>query len=121
MKSSAVLIIDDNPEFLNLMTHFMKENGCSVITGKNAEEGMAQVRACKVEVIILDIMLPDGNGVDVLKSVHKIIPRVPVIMLTGKNDIETATECMRNGAVDYITKPVDFEYLRTAVLSNITE
>lgn len=121
MKTSSVLIIEDNSDFRELLSMFMKENGCSVVTGKNAEEGLAQARICDVKVILLDIMLPDGSGVDVLKNVHKINPRVPVIMLTGNTDIEIATECMRNGAVDYITKPVDFEYLRTSVLSNLNE
>ena len=117
MKSDPVLIIEDDPEFLKLLTIFVRENGCSVVSGSSAESGLAKVRIHGLNVVLLDIMLPDGDGVDVLKKIHKIYPRVPVIMITGVKDIEIATECMRNGAVDYITKPVDFEYLRTTLLA----
>lgn len=118
MENKKILIIDDDKQILELLKMFVEANNCSAVTETSAEKGLAMIRKNNFEMVLLDIMLPDGNGLDVLKNIQKISPGLPVIMITGGNDIEIAEECMQVGAVDYITKPFDFEYLRTTMLVN---
>lgn len=115
MKIDPVLIVEDNLELLKVLKLFLEQNGCMVETGSTAEEGMKKIRALDLNVILLDINLPDENGIDVLKQIKEISPHVPVIMITGMKDIEIATECMKLGAVDYITKPIDYQKLNNVV------
>ncbi len=119
MNSNHILVVDDDPEIIRMMTVFMKKLGCSIDAALSAEDALVKSRTGVYDAILLDIMLPDGDGVDVLKQIHKISPGVPIIMITGVKDIEIASECMRNGATDYITKPFDMDYFRTTLLANI--
>ena len=119
LNAKPILIVDDDSEILRVLEIFLKKLGCQSDTSLTAEGALVKARSNEYEAILLDIMLPDGDGVDVLKQIHKVSPEIPVIMITGVKDIQIATECMRSGAVDYITKPFDMEYLKTTVLSNI--
>jgi DNA-binding NtrC family response regulator len=121
LNAKPILIVDDDSEILRVLEIFLKKLGCESDTSLTAESALVKARTNEYEAILLDIMLPDGDGVDVLKQIHKVSPEIPVIMITGVKDIQIATECMRSGAVDYITKPFDMEYLRTTVLSNICQ
>jgi len=114
-----ILIVDDDPEIIRILKIFLEKIGCKSDSVMSAEDALARARSEDFEAILLDILLPDGDGVDVLKQLHRISPEIPVIMITGVKDIEIAGECMRSGAADYITKPFDMEYLKTTVLSNI--
>jgi DNA-binding NtrC family response regulator len=114
-----ILIIDDDKQILELLKLFAEANDCTAVAEESAEKGLAKIRKEEFHLILLDIMLSDGNGLSVLKNIKKISPQVPVIMITGGNDIQVAEECLKCGAADYITKPFDFEYLRTAILVNI--
>ncbi len=114
-----ILIIDDDKQILELLGMFLKNNGHDVISASTAEKGLALARKEEFDLILLDIMLHDGDGVTVLKNLMKIAPNVPVIMITGGSDITIAEECLKSGAVDYITKPFDFEYLRTTIMANM--
>lgn len=119
MDKKNILVIDDDKQILELLKMFVEANGCSALTESSAEKGLAMIRKKEFDMVLLDIMLPDGNGLEVLKNIQKISPKVPVIMITGGNDIEVAEECLKIGAADYITKPFDFEYLRTTILVNV--
>jgi DNA-binding NtrC family response regulator len=114
-----ILIIDDDEQILDLLKMFLESNDHEVSTASSAEKGLAQVRKKAFDLILLDIMLPDEDGITVLGNMKKIVPNVPVIMITGGSDVEIAKECLKKGAVDYITKPFDFDYLRTAIIANM--
>ena len=119
MKTKKVLIIDDDQQILDILKKFVKLNDCSVDVESTAEKGLAMVRTGEFDIVILDIMLPDLDGIEVLKRIQRISPNLPVIMITGGNDDERAKECLKSGAADFIAKPFDFEYLRTSMLVNI--
>ena len=119
MERKSILIIDDDKQILELLKQFADANNCSAKIESSAEKGLAMIRKKEFDLVLLDIMLPDGNGLDVLKNIQKIAPKVPVIIITGGHDSKTAEACLKAGAVDYITKPFDFEYLRTTMLVNV--
>ena len=114
-----ILVIDDDMQIRELLKTFLENNGCDVKTASTGEKGLAKIRKRNFDLILLDIILPDGDGVEVLTNIKKILPNAPVLMITGGNDIEIAESCLSKGAADYITKPFDFEYLRTTILANM--
>jgi DNA-binding NtrC family response regulator len=114
-----ILVIDDDNQIRDLLKMFLENNGCGVETASTGEKGLAKARKRNFDLILLDIILPDGDGVEILKNIKKILPNSPVLMITGGNDVAIAESCLRDGAADYITKPFDFEYLRTTILANM--
>ncbi len=119
MEKKTILIIDDDVQILDLLKLFVESNDCNAVAESTAEKGLAMIRKQNFDIVLLDIILPDGCGLEVLRNIQKIAPSLPVIMITGGNDGIVAKECLDAGAVDYITKPFDFEYLRTTLLANL--
>jgi two-component system response regulator PilR (NtrC family) len=118
LKKKHILIIDDDEQILFLLKAFVEMNDCTCEIENSAEKALALIHKNKYSLVILDIKLPDGDGLEILKHILTLSPNMPVIIITGGNDIEVAEECLKVGAVDYITKPFDLQYLRTSILVN---
>ena len=118
MNKKQILIVDDDEQILSLLKDFVEMNECIAETESSAEKALALIHKNKYNLVLLDIKLPDGNGLDILKHIHQLSPGLPVIIITGGNDIAIAEECLKVGAADYITKPFDLQYLRTSILIN---
>jgi len=116
---ARVLVIDDHDSINTILTEVLGSFGCTVYTATTAADGIAIARVKALDVIFVDIRLPDTMGDDVLEILRKILPRVSVIMMTGYDDHERAMRCMELGATDYITKPFDFDYLKTTLLTSV--
>ena len=112
---TKVLIIDDEASIRESVEMFLREKGLSVHTAGTGAEGMEAWLKYQAQVIILDIRLPDTSGLDVLKQITGRNSDVKVIMITVYHDMETTIEAMRNGAYDYIHKPLDVDELDNAV------
>jgi len=116
LEIKKILIVDDDQQILALLKDFVEMNDCVADTESSAEKALALIHKNQYNLVLLDIKLPDGNGLDILKHILKLSPELPVIIITGGNDIEIAEECLKVGAADYITKPFDLQYLRTSIL-----
>ena len=110
-----VLIIDDEDPILESLEMFLSEGGYEIRTAATAEEGVAVFNAFSPDVVILDIRLPDGTGFDVLAQLNCAALPPKVIMITAFHDMETAITSMKNGAYDYIHKPLDADEVESAV------
>jgi DNA-binding NtrC family response regulator len=115
----TVLVIDDDVQVLDLLRRFIEDNRGRALLAGNTEEGLALARNSSVDLILLDIVLPDEDGLSAMKKITATMPSVPVIMMTGYDRLDMARECLKLGARDFITKPFDFEYLKTSMLVNI--
>lgn len=100
-----ILIIDDDQDLLQLMDGFLTNNGYEVITESNGKDGLKALEP-NIDLVICDLKLPDFNGLDILSSIKKIRPNLPVVLITGYSDVKTAVEALRRGAIDYVTKPL---------------
>ena len=101
-----VLVVEDNPADLDLVMEYL-EMGVHDFCVKSAtsiEDASTQLKASKFDVVLLDLGLPDSQGVDSVSSLVKDCPSIPVIALTGRDDDETATQAIREGAQDYLVK-----------------
>jgi len=116
LKKKSILIIDDEVSLLESLYMFMTEKGYDVKTAACASEGMEKAEALKPDTIILDIRLPDADGLDLLAELKKRAPETGVIMITAFHDMDTTVTAIKRGATEYITKPIDADELEKAVL-----
>ncbi len=110
-----ILIVDDEPSILESLEMFLTEKGHSVYKAVTGKGGFELFIEYKPRVVILDIRLPDSDGLDLLKKIQKIENKTKVIMMTAFQDMETTIEAMKRGAYDYIHKPLDIDQVEKAV------
>ena len=112
-----VLIIDDEKEVRDVIQLQLGGSRYEVLEAEDGEQGIAFLNenALTVDVIICDVRMPKINGVEAVKYFRLEYPSTPVIVLTGYPDVNLAVEFMRQGAVEYLVKPVEKEQLIAAV------
>jgi two-component system response regulator AtoC len=116
VKQKRILIIDDELSLLESLYMFLSEKGYEVETAVSASEGMEKAGSSKPDTIILDIRLPDGDGLEMLKELKKRTAETGVIIITAFHDMDTTIKAIKLGATEYITKPIDVDELEKAVL-----
>lgn len=109
--NATILICDDNKRVYQSLKPNFDYYNFNTQYADTGERATALILSESIDIILLDIMLGDQNGVDVLKNIKQIRSDIPVIMITGHATIETAVKSMKLGAFDYVTKPLDFERL----------
>jgi DNA-binding response OmpR family regulator len=115
-----VLVVDDEPKAIELLQEFLTVKGYEVLTALNGEEALRKVKEERPHLILLDICMPKMDGLEVLKRVREIDREVGVIMVTAVHEEETGRQALKLGAFDYITKPLDFQYLERSLWYKIT-
>lgn len=116
MKQLAqILLIDDEPHNREALTLLLSGSGYQVEAVGTGEEALKVLQQTPYAVVITDLFLPGVNGIDILKRIKVDYPYTNVVLITGNASAETAVEAMKEGAFDYITKPVDFEKLKIIV------
>lgn len=106
-----VLLVDDEPDFVEMLSERLATRGFSVSSALTGEEAIAQVRAGGIDVVILDVQMPGMDGIAILRAIKQIEPLVEVMMLTGRGSVTTAVDGMKAGAFDYALKPADIDDL----------
>lgn len=101
-----ILVVDDEGDICMLLKRFLTKNGFEVETAQNGKRGLALVDEFKPDLVMTDFRLGDLTGAELLVSIKKKLPHVPVLIITGYSDIKIAISVMKQGAYDYITKPL---------------
>ncbi len=113
-QGEKILIVDDYPDIVLLLQEFLTDQGFPTLVAGSAAELRQAVKEHDIALILLDIGLPDASGIELLPELKAGDPDRAVIMLTAVTDLQTALDCLRQGADDYLTKPVQFtEFLNT--------
>jgi DNA-binding NtrC family response regulator len=115
MTQPTVLIVDDDQLSLEFMRVLLSKDLFSLYTARRAAEALEAVRQVRPRLVFLDLILPDGYGLDLLAEILRIDPTISVILVTGQYSIETAVKAIQSGAYDYFTKPIDLARLKTRV------
>ncbi len=117
---NKVLIVDDDESVNNFLVKFLQRKGYAAVqsvgTGKEALE---VIKKEDIKLVLLDIKLPDMNGIEILGKIKEIKKDVDVIMITGFPEESTAKEALKLGAYDYIMKPFDLAYLELCLFTKI--
>jgi len=103
--------VEDEEIIRNSLSEFLTSEGYQVVTAATVEEGLARTREADFQVAICDIQLPDGDGIKLMKMMHKINGSVFVLIITAYGTVESAVDAFKSGAFDYLTKPVIFDDL----------
>jgi PAS domain S-box-containing protein len=112
-----ILVIDDEQIMRDGCTRILSKDGWAVICAENGKQGLDEIQASpeKIDVVLLDLMMPGMSGMEVLDQVHTIDPNLLVIVITGYATVESAVEAMKKGAYDFIPKPFTPDQLRIIV------
>jgi two-component system, NtrC family, response regulator AtoC len=116
---ATILIIEDDREFNKFLMKTLKENGYLVYSAFNGAEGLRLTNNIRPDLVLLDLMLPDIGGLELLKEINETFESPQVLMLTGFGSIETAIDAIKLGANDYLTKPITEDELLVAVKKNL--
>jgi two-component system, NtrC family, response regulator PilR len=111
MSRQRLLIVDDEASIRDMLAFFFHKRGFEVLTASNFTEGQASALRSTPDLVLSDIKMPDGNGLDLLRKIKADSPKTPVIMITAHTSTPDAIEAMKAGAVDYIAKPFNIEEL----------
>ena len=112
--NEKILVVDDEESIRYTFQIFLEDEGFHVTTADGYDAALTQVKATDFDLIFLDIILDGQSGIDLLRSIRKYRPGVQVVMITGAPSVETASEALRLGALDYIVKPVRQDNLMRA-------
>jgi two-component system response regulator AtoC len=115
-----VLIVDDESLIRYSLQNLIEREGFPVTTADSGLHALKKFEEEKPEIVILDIRLPDSNGLTLLKTIKEINPSVAVVMVTACPDIQSSVEAMKMGAFDYLEKPIDFDKL-TSILNSLKQ
>jgi two-component system response regulator HydG len=105
-----VLVVDDEPQLTEVVREYLHDV-YDVETANSGTAALASVRQRRPDVVFLDISMPGPSGIDVLKTLRRSDPTLPVIMVTVNTDVSVVQECLREGAFAYVPKPFDLKYV----------
>ncbi len=120
MTKGALLLVEDTPSLQLVYASVLRSNGHTVISAATAAEGLVAFRKGSPAVVILDLMLPDRDGLDLMREFLTIRPGTPVIVITANGSMNKAIEAMRSGAYDFLVKPFDDQRFLNAVHNAMT-
>src|SRR5262245_9709692 len=118
---ARILIIDDDVTSCQLFAKVLKEEGYETEWAQNGEAALKQMAKESYDTLLIDIRLPGMTGLDVTRAVHHQDPLLPVIVMTGFGSMETAVVAIREGAFDYISKPMNLEELKQTVARAVAQ
>jgi DNA-binding response OmpR family regulator len=116
----TILVVDDEPEMQALFERILSAEGADLLGARTGAEALAIARRTRLDLVILDIKLPDVSGTEVLRRLRKRDESLPVIMVTSYGSADTVCTSMRLGAFDYVTKPFNIREIRRVVREALT-
>src|SRR4051812_39173113 len=104
--AGIVLVVDDEPAIVESLTKIFRREGLSVLSATDGNAGLDLLRKHRVHVLLTDLMMPQTTGMDLLRASKTIAPETEVVLMTAYGTVETAVDAMKEGAYDFVTKPL---------------
>lgn len=111
MAIKKILVIDDEPLLRDFLSELLSSQGFDPETADNVKHGCQKIKKERFDLIISDMNMPDGTGIDVIKAAKSYTPNTPILVITAYGTIENAVQAMHHGALNYLTKPFSSEAL----------
>src|SRR5215475_821919 len=114
-KTARILIVDDDPGQRSLLNSFLKSQRFETVTVDSGERALEKLRSGKFDMMISDVRMPGLSGLETLRLARKEHATLPVLLITAFTDVRDAVAAMRDGAVNYLAKPIDLDELLASV------
>jgi DNA-binding NtrC family response regulator len=115
MRRKNVLIVDDDPDVLSMLERLLQKLDYIPYVAPNGQKALQIIDEDKIDVIVSDLVMPEMDGIELLKRVKSRNDDIPFVMITGHPTIETAVEAIKKGAYDYLTKPFQVEEVQIKI------
>jgi DNA-binding NtrC family response regulator len=109
--SGRILIVDDEENLRHTVARVLQRAGFEVTTAASGKEGLTLLSQQTFDLVYMDIRMPDMNGLETLQAINVNYPKLPVILFTGQPDLNSAVSALRQGAIDYLQKPLKPELI----------
>ena len=106
-----VLIVDDDPKIVRLLSRFVDEMSLEVVSATQPREALRLAAEQPIHIAVIDLHMPEMEGIELMKSLHRVNDDMEVILMTGDRSSDRFSEAIQNGAYDFIWKPIDFSHL----------
>ena len=117
---ATVLIVDDNKDAVDIIARLLSQHGLTAVRAYSGQECLDIVRNRAVDVVVLDVMMPGMDGLEVCRHLKHEVPTLPIILLTAKDDIPTRTAGMLLGVSEFVVKPVNNRDLIARIKTQIS-
>ncbi len=108
---SVILLVDDQDTIRFFLEKTLRQEGYEAVTARTGAEAIEKAREVVPDLVLLDLKLPDMDGLEVLRRIKEVFPEIGVVMITAFGDIETAVTAMKHGAYDFVSKPINLDQL----------
>lgn len=112
---ARILVVDDEASVTAILSDYLTEHRYDIVTAQSGAEALERLASDRPDAILLDLHMPGMDGIETLRRIQARDAHVPVLMITGNDDLAVAREALGLGAFDHILKPIDFDYLSRAV------
>jgi adenylate cyclase len=121
-ESAWILVVDDDPINRQMLTRLLEQDGYRVDTASDGQRGLEMLRADPFDIVLLDLVMPEIDGYEVLTRIKKddALKHLPVLMITAVDDVSSAARCIEAGAEDYLPKPFDAVVLRARITASLS-
>jgi len=119
--TSHILVVDDEAAIRHFLQRALEQDGYEVTSAGTVEEASSALELNRPDLTLLDLKLPDGSGIELLRKIKSRVPRMPVLMMTAYGEVATAVEAMKAGANDYLIKPLHLEQVKVVVERALSE
>jgi len=116
-----ILLVDDDPGLSEVIGMLLEREGYAVERAGTVKASLERIGAPDIGLVVTDLKLPDGTGLDVIAAIRSRRPGLPIIMITSYSSVESAIAALRGGAVDYVIKPFDNNDLLRAIARGLNE
>lgn len=113
----ALMLVDDDAPLRRSLQRAMERRGFRVMPAESLKEGMALAHTIRPEYAVVDLRLEDGSGIELVRKLRELHPKIRIVILTGYGNIATAVSAVKAGAVDYLAKPADADDVINALLA----
>ena len=121
IKKPVILVVDDEPDMCEMLSELLSDEGYKLETATNGKDAVKKVLGGSVDIVLLDIMMPGQDGIDTLRQIKDIRPKLPVVMITGFGTLSTDRNAMKLGAYDYIKKPFNIDCIKEIIKQGLEE
>lgn len=115
MQEGKILLVDDNKDFLDILSERINTKGLDVETAQSGPEALNKIKDQSYDAIILDLVMPEMDGIETLKKLLSERPELQVILMTGHASLEKGIEAVKLGAMDFLEKPADIQSLMAKI------